>query len=390
MSEYEKRRAHTRTKSPYVQHSPLSFTLLVDDVRRPADVDADRPSPPLRDLVDPDLTVQEAQPVGQQTGAAARLHRRLTVGHAAPRGPEVDLQHLEVPVAVVHVLQADDAVQAKLRHHLLDVIDDGVVEIEQLKRRRLLLTNDPLQEFPLVAERIHAQLGTVELLHDEGALRTGRRLLILQELLVGLEADTTTVEVGDEIRLHRHLDVTGPVDASGRLGTDDRHAVHESPFDFGVRCRRTDGLDPFGTNRIVAQHLLGEDDLVVDDLEVVRGRNGVDLTGVHPHHGNGRQRERPERGELPLRDQGVQLSGCQLRLLLERRQTERRQPQPLLHLVDLRLRDEERDGDFRTFRDPLDAVEAVAVAQQNGHCLPLFWRLSWVQSVMRTVVNEHY
>lgn len=220
---------------------------------------------PLLDVARTDHAGHVAEPVGQQIGGAALAEGIFAIGDTATGRAEVDLQDLDVPVPVVHVLHTDETVKAESLDEVTHVSHDLVVRPDDLGGVAGLLTNHPLVRLTLDAEHVDAQLGAGKNLHDEEAFHALLKLEPTDLNFEGLRADLAGERVCEQVCATGDLPETAAVDSARRLDTNALSILEPGP-DFLHGLLGTDGFDALRAIH-AAHHPAVEDDFVVDHLE---------------------------------------------------------------------------------------------------------------------------
>lgn len=325
---------------------------------------------PRLDVVGRDDAGHALQPVGEQiTRTDGLAEDELAVAEAAAAGTQVDLQDLDVPVPVMHVLHRHDAVEAQGLDDVADVLDDLVVGTDDLRVVTDLLADHPLEQLAVDAERVDAQLAARQDLHDEEALHALLFFELSDFALERFGGHLARQRVSQQVGVRGDFPEATAVDSTRRLDTDSL-AVGQAFVDFlhGPGC--TDGLDAFGPEHAVPQPV-GERDLVVDHLEGLVLADGVYRSAGDAGQVVRAQRERPDDVDLVLVDElverGVALGSRQVR---EGRQVDDVQTELLSHQLCAAGHDEVDAG---AHRREGECAHAVGEAEQNTllHDLPL-------------------
>ena len=265
--------------------SPFSFTQLHRQIRRAVTVRSDHDRLDLdRDFAFPLLNVARAdharhvaKPVGQQISGTALAEGVFAIGEAATGGAKVDLQDLDVPVPVVHVLHTDEAMKAESLDDVTHVSHDLVVRPDDLRDVAGLFTDHPLVRLTLDAEHVDAQLGARKDFHDEEAFHALLKLEPTNLDLKRLGADLASKRVGEQVGTMGDLPEAAAVDPTRGLDTNALSVLESGP-DFLHGLLGTDGFDAFRAIH-AARHPAVEDDFVVDRLEGLILADGVHRDG---------------------------------------------------------------------------------------------------------------
>lgn len=186
-----------------------------------------------------------------------------------------------------------------------NVSHDLVVRVGDLLAGGDLLPDHPLEELAVDAERVDAQFGAGQHLHDEVAFHALLELLTAQLHLQCVWVDLAGVGVAEEVGVVVDDPESATIDPVWGLQADLLSAV-EAGADLDHGLLGADGFDAFRAVSTVRQPT-GERDLVVDGREGLVLTDGVYRGSVEVGEVVARQRERPEGADVVLVDDLVEL-----------------------------------------------------------------------------------